>query len=117
MGQLRERMETDLILAGYSPSTRKIYLLYARLFAKHHGRSPAEMGEPEIRAYLLYMVEDRKISRETYRQIRAALMFLYTVCACRCTDAVAALILNISTLPRVALGTCVCAHVWKRLVS
>jgi site-specific recombinase XerD len=72
-------METDLRLAGYSPSTQKIYLLYARLFAKHHRRSPVEMGEAEIRAYLLHMVEDKKISRETYRQIRAALIFLYTV--------------------------------------
>ena len=45
MGQLRDRMEADLRLAGYSPSTRKIYLGYARLFAKHHMRSPAEMGE------------------------------------------------------------------------
>ena len=34
MGQLRERMEADLKLAGYSRSTKKIYLLYDRLFAK-----------------------------------------------------------------------------------
>jgi len=34
MGQFRERMEADLKLAGYSPSTKKIYVLYARLFAK-----------------------------------------------------------------------------------
>jgi hypothetical protein len=32
-------MEADLRLAGYSPSTRKIYLLYAKLFAKHYMRS------------------------------------------------------------------------------
>ena len=86
MGQLRDRMETDLKLGGYSPSTRKIYLLYARLFAKHHMRSPAEMGEAEIRQYLLYMVEEKKISRETYRQIRAALIFLYTVTLKRQTE-------------------------------
>jgi len=79
MGQLRDRMEVDLKLGGYSPSTRKIYLLYARLFAKYHMRSPADMGEEEIRQYLLHMVEEKKISRETYRQIRAALIFLYTV--------------------------------------
>ena len=60
MGQLRDRMETDLKLGGYSPSTRKIYLLYARLFAKHHMRSPAEMGEDEIRQYLLHMVEEKE---------------------------------------------------------
>jgi site-specific recombinase XerD len=79
-------METDLRLAGYSPSTRKIYLGYARLFAKHHMRSPAEMGEDEIRQYLLHMVEEKKISRETYRQIRAALIFLYTVTLRRETE-------------------------------
>ncbi len=86
MGQLRKRMETDLKLAGYSPSTQKIYLLYARRFVKHHMRSPAEMGEAEIRQYLLYMVEERQISRETYRQIRAALIFLYTVTLKRQTE-------------------------------
>ena len=48
MGQLRDRMEEDLKLGGYSASTRKIYLLYARQFAGFHRRSPAEMSEPEI---------------------------------------------------------------------
>lgn len=79
MGQLRERMETDLKLAGYSPSTRKIYLLYANLFTRHHRRSPAEMGEREVRQYLLYLVEERRVSRQTMRQVRAALTFLYSV--------------------------------------
>jgi len=86
VGQLRDRMEADLKLAGYSPSTCKIYLLYARLYTKHHMRSPAEMGEEEIRQYLLHMVEGRKISRETYRQIRAALTFLYTITLKRPTE-------------------------------
>ncbi len=86
MGQLRDRMEADLRLAGYSPSTRKIYLGYARLFAKYHMRSPAEMGEDQIRQYLLHMVEEKKISRETYRQIRAALIFLYTITLKRETE-------------------------------
>lgn len=86
MGQLRDRMEVDLRLAGYSPSTRKIYLCYARLFAKYHMRSPAEMGEEEIRQYLLHMVEEKKISRETYRQIRAALIFLFSITLKRSTE-------------------------------
>jgi site-specific recombinase XerD len=77
MGQLRERMEADLKLAGYSPSTKKIYLLYARLFAKHFMRSPEAMGETEVRAFMLHLVEGRRISAQTYRQVRAALRFLY----------------------------------------
>lgn len=79
MGQLRDRMEEDLKLGGYSPSTRRIYLLYARLFSKFHKRSPAEMSEPEIRQYLLHLIEERKISGQTFRQVRAGLTFLYTV--------------------------------------
>lgn len=86
MGQIRDRMQADLQLAGYSPSTQKIYLCYAKLFTKFHMRSPAEMGEEEIRRYLLHMVVEQKISRETYRQIRAALTFLYTITLKRPTD-------------------------------
>jgi hypothetical protein len=51
MGKLRDQMEQDLKLGGYSSTTRGIYLLYAREFARYHMRSPAEMGEDEIRAY------------------------------------------------------------------
>ncbi len=83
MGRLRDRMKTDLELAGYSPSTSKIYLLYARKFARHHMRSPAEMGEEEMRAFLLHLVREKGVSRETYRQVRAALRFLYAVTLCR----------------------------------
>ena len=86
MGLLRDRMEADLTLAGYSPSTCKIYLLYARLFAKYHMRSPADMGEDEIRQYLLHLVQEKKVSRETYRQVRAALTFLYSVTLKRPTE-------------------------------
>jgi site-specific recombinase XerD len=79
MGQLQDRMETDLTLAGYSLSTAKIYLVYARKFAKHFMRSPAEMGEAEVRSFLLYLLQEQGISHATYRQYRAALQFLYTV--------------------------------------
>ncbi len=79
MGQLRKRMEADLKIGGYSPSTQKIYLHYARQFAAHFTRSPAEMGAEEVRGFLLYLIEERDASRETVRQARSALRFLYLV--------------------------------------
>lgn len=79
MGQLRDRMEADLVLAGYSPSTQRNYLLYARQYAKHFRRSPAELGEEEIRQFLLHLIEKKQRSHSTYRQARASLIFLYTV--------------------------------------
>ena len=86
MGHLRDRMEEDLRLAGYSPSTIKIYLIYARKYVEHHMRPPAKMGEKEIREFLLHLVENRGISRATYRQVRAALIFLYRITLRRPTE-------------------------------
>ncbi len=83
MGMLRDRMEQDLILRKLSPSTRRNYLLYARKFAAHYRRSPEELGEMEIREYLLRLIQVEQVSYATYRQILAALKFLYTVTLAR----------------------------------
>jgi len=79
MGQLRDQMEADLKIGGYSPSTQKIYLLYARHFAAHFMRSPADLGADDVRRFLLHLVQDKQASRETIRQVRSSLRFLYTV--------------------------------------
>lgn len=79
MGQLRDKMEADLKIGGYAPSTRRIYLQHARRFAAHFMRSPAEMEADQVREFMLYLVEDRGVSPETLRQVRSALRFLYTV--------------------------------------
>ncbi len=70
-------MEQYLILKGFVPTTRRNYLLYCHKFAAHYRRSPAELGETEIRAYLLHLIEVDQVSYPTYRQILAALKFLY----------------------------------------
>ncbi len=79
MGQLRTRMTKDLQLAGYSLLTAKAYLHYAEKFAAHYMRSPEEMGEEEIREFLLYVINELDYSHHTYRQVLAALNFLYKV--------------------------------------
>jgi integrase/recombinase XerD len=79
MGHLSDRMAEDLRLAGYSRSTGRIYLHYARNFVKHFMRPPTEMGEREVRTFLLHLLDTRKLSHEAYRQCHAALRFLYTV--------------------------------------
>ena len=77
MGELCERMRGDLKIAGFSPSTSKIYLMYARHFAPFHMRDPAELGRDDVREFLLHLAE-RKVSPCTMRQVRASLTFLYT---------------------------------------
>ena len=79
MGEIRDRMTADLTIGGYSDGTREVYLNYARQYVRHFGRSPAEMGADEVRAFLLHLVVERKLARETVRIARASLKFLYAV--------------------------------------
>jgi integrase/recombinase XerD len=86
MGQLRDRMEEDLKLKGLSAATRRVYLLYSRRFVEFHRRSPREMGVAEIRSFLLHQLQVEKVSAETYRQMLAAVKFLYKVTLQRPTE-------------------------------
>jgi integrase/recombinase XerD len=75
MGKLKERMSTDLELRCYRPSTIDSYLRQAELFAAYFKKSPAEMGEREIREYLLSL--KRKLGPSAVKLSVAALKFLY----------------------------------------
>src|SRR5262249_26681124 len=79
MGQLRDRMEQDLKLKGLSPATIRNYLLYARKFAAFFMRSPEELGAAEVRAFLMHQIEVEQLAYASYRQVYAALKFLYNV--------------------------------------
>jgi site-specific recombinase XerD len=72
-------MAIDLQLAGYSPSTCRVYLIHARRFVAHFRRPPGQMGADQIRQFLFHLIENHGASRQTVRQVRAALRFLYTV--------------------------------------
>jgi integrase/recombinase XerD len=77
MGEIRDRMREDLVLAGFAPSTQRMYLQCARRFAEHFHRSPAEMGEREVREYLLHLVQAKKVGPATHQVHLASLNFLY----------------------------------------
>ena len=79
MGKLHDRMKEDLLLKAYSPHTQSAYLRCARHFASHYMRSPEEMGEQEIRGFLLHLVRDRKASPATLDMYVNALKFLYNI--------------------------------------
>lgn len=77
MGKLQEQMKADLTLKGYSEHTHEGYLRYLRRFAKHYMRSPAEMGEEEIRAFLLHLVREQKADPYLQKAYISALKFFY----------------------------------------
>ena len=79
MGKLHDQMRDDLLLKAYSPHTLKAYLSSVRHFVKYYMRSPQDMGEKEVRDFLLHLVRDRKASPATQDMYVNALKFLYTV--------------------------------------
>lgn len=78
MTKLRERMIGDLKLRNFSESTITSYTRVVADFARFFHRSPDQLGPEEIRAYLLYAIEEKKISAATYQGYRAALKFFFT---------------------------------------
>jgi len=77
MGELRDQMEMDMKLRRFSPKTIACYLACMKGVAKHFRKSPAELGEEEIRAYLHYLMEERKVSQSVLVQTYSALKFFF----------------------------------------
>jgi site-specific recombinase XerD len=72
-------MIEDMSLKNLSPRTIEAYVSRVATFARHFGRSPQELGRDDVRAYLLHLVQKKKVSWSVYNQTLAALRFLYEV--------------------------------------
>ena len=77
MTKLRRRMEEELRLRGYSPVTIKAYIGAVKNFALFHGRSPDQMGAEEVRAYLLHLVDEKRLAPPSINQALAGIRFFY----------------------------------------
>lgn len=64
MEKLREQMLVDLQLNEATPKTQKNYLREVENLATYFNRSPAELGEDELKAYMLYLVKERHLPAE-----------------------------------------------------
>jgi integrase/recombinase XerD len=78
MGEVYEKMRSDLKLRRYASRTEKSYLWSAARFVRHFMKPPAAMGATEIREFLL-MLHDRGESASSIKMYVAALRFLYAV--------------------------------------
>ena len=79
MGNLRDRMLEDLQLRNYARRTCKEYVSCARAFVAYHRRPPQEMGEQEVRQFLMYLLEQKKAGPATRKMHVAGIKFLYGV--------------------------------------
>jgi integrase/recombinase XerD len=77
MGKTRDRMIQELRLRRYAPLTCKNYVDCARAFVAYHGRPAEEMGEREVRQFLLHLVLEKKAGAALQKMHVAGIKFLY----------------------------------------
>ncbi|QQX87732.1 site-specific integrase [Cupriavidus necator] len=79
MTPLRERMLHDMQIRNLADNTQKSYLQQVSSFARHFRRSPELLGPEEIRAWQIYLTNERKLAPSSVQLAVGALRFLYRV--------------------------------------
>jgi integron integrase len=76
--KLLHALRANLRLRQFSPRTEEAYTAWTRRFVRFHQlRHPGDMGEPEVKAFLVHLAQDRQLAPSTLAQALAALLFLY----------------------------------------
>ena len=81
MTSLRRRMLEDMQVRSLSPHTQRSYLEQVSRFARHFDQSPGVLGPEDIRAYQVYLTNEKRLAPGSILLAVAALRFLYKVTA------------------------------------
>lgn len=79
MGELRERMQHDLVVRGMSPRTQEAYLAAVAGLAKHYHQRPDILSAQQVEGYVRYLIEQRQLAPNSVRVAVCGLRFFYTV--------------------------------------
>ena len=77
MTPLRQRMIEDMKIRDYSSHTTAAYVSAVYRLAAFYHKSPDKLGREEVRAFLVDLVDQKKVTWAYYKQVLAALRFLY----------------------------------------
>lgn len=77
MSTLRQQMDQAMILRGLSPRTRESYLACVSGLARYYRRSPEQLDQAEIQAYLLHLISERHLAYASVNQASCAFRFLF----------------------------------------
>ncbi|HVK80023.1 MAG TPA: site-specific integrase [Verrucomicrobiae bacterium] len=88
MTPLRKQMDDAMALRGFALRTRETYLACVAALAKHYRCSPDRLDAKQIQAYLLHLIQERKLAYATVNQAACAFRFLFGAVLTRATLAV-----------------------------
>src|SRR5258706_12402872 len=77
MSKLRQQLIQELVLRGCSPRTQEAYVSAVYQLAQYYRRPPDQVSEQEIKDYLFYLAETKKLSASSRNQATRALRFFY----------------------------------------
>lgn len=77
MSALRNAMNDQMLLKGFSERTKQSYLAAVSLLAQHYHSSPDKLDQTDIQNWLLYLVKERQLSPATCRLYLNAIRFFY----------------------------------------
>ena len=77
MTELRQRMVNDMILRGMAEKTRTAYTHAVAGLAKFYRRAPDQITHHDVQAYLLHLIQERKLSWNTCKIAVCALRFFF----------------------------------------
>jgi integrase/recombinase XerD len=74
---LRKRMIEEMRIRNYSERTISAYVSAVYRLAAFYHKNPDKLGREEIYAFLVDLVQEQKVSWSYYKQVLAALRYLY----------------------------------------
>jgi len=75
---LRKQFNDHMILRGFSPKTKDAYIGAVAGLAKYYRFSPDKLNNDQIQAYLLYLINDRKLAWSSVNVVFSGLRCFYT---------------------------------------
>lgn len=79
MTSLRLRMLEDMQIRNLAVNTQESYIQQVSLFARYFNQSPERLGPEQIRAYQVYLTNERKLATGSILIAISALRFLYRI--------------------------------------
>ena len=74
---LRRRMCEDMRLAGLAESTQESYIYAVTKLQKEFKRHPAKLSEQDLRNYLIWLRDEKKVAKGTFQGLYYGLKFFY----------------------------------------
>jgi integrase/recombinase XerD len=77
MGVLRDRMIEEMKLRNFSTATQESYVYAVSRLVRYHNKSPDQLSKEDIRAFLVHLTIERKLSPNSLTGYCSGLRFFY----------------------------------------